>query len=525
MSTIKYNFDKILKEYNKQYGYTYKSPPKATNIIITHTTTTNVFHVTYEEKDGTRKNKKSLKDFLYRHVSCNISASHMWGIILSKEERKLNLKIEIWPSSKIRYAYLYSNYFLADTSNLGKSCMRQKDMQKALNFYVKNKVRIVVVVDSNNRIHARAVLWDNVESTKRKTSFGYLDRVYARTNTLLPLFYDLAEENKWKWYPTTTVNQMDKSYYKKDIIIDGMCHLPYMDTFRYLYPKDNLLTSSDALGIHRKSDSCITLHEHTNRGYYPALDPDRVVEACTSNFISKKDAVFVKRYDGYVLKASIVDINGVYYSKYDRKNITQTMLDGHILKKDLVNEIITNDTMSKATAVHSTEYDGYVHESNIIIIGDKIYHKKDTNLVCFDDKWYHISQCFVNYDREGMNKELAKQTYYIHYSQDYTPYWRRTRVNDRNSNYTGLSRKGDLIPKEHAIIAYDIVYNPIINNLEYQEVYCINGDNFIQLTIGDLIINSAGNKQHLKKFNNKWYIKQDFRLPDKKQLLFEFMEK
>jgi len=540
MSTTKYNFDKILKEYNEQYNCNYESPPKATNIIITHTTTTNVFCVTYEEKGGIRENKKSLKNFLYQHVSCDISASRMRSIILSKEEEKLNLKIEIWPPSKIRYAYLYSNYFLVDIGNLGKSCMRKKDMQKALNFYVKNEVRIVVVIDSNNRIHARALLWDNIESTKRKTSFGYLDRVYARTDTLCPLFYDLAGENKWKRYPTTAVNQMNKSYYKKGIIIEDMCHLPYMDTFRYLYPKDNLLTSSNTLGIHRKSDSYVALHEHTNRGYYPALDPDRVAEACTGNFISKKDAVFVKRYDGYVLKASIVDINGAYYSKYDRENIMQTMLDGYIFKKDLVNEIITNDTMNKLAGVHSAKYDGYIHKSNIIIIGDKVYHKKDTNLVCFDDKWYHISQCFVNYDRKDYNDELAKQP--IFFYSDLPETWIPN---------AAITRKGNLIPKERAIIAYNLVCvgmsreecaesfaqsNPKFDKdkflktcnkdiIRHQEVYCTNMDNLIQLTTGELIVNSVKNRKYLKKFNNKWYIKQDFRLPNKKQLLFSFMEK
>ena len=50
-------------------------------------------------------------------------------------------KIEVWPSNKIPYAYLQSNYYRKQ-GTLGNSCMRNKDMQKSLNFYVKNNVKI-----------------------------------------------------------------------------------------------------------------------------------------------------------------------------------------------------------------------------------------------------------------------------------------------------------------------------------------------------------------------------------------------
>ena len=151
---------------------------------------------------------------------------------MGKEEDSLSLKIVILPPNKIRYAYLESNYFAPNVGNLGASCMRHKEMQKALNFYVKNNIRIVVVIDDNNKIHARALLWDNVRSTKLKNPFTYLDRIYARSDELLSLFYDLATANKWKRYPSTSVNDADKNYYRKDIDAVGMCHLPFNDTFR-----------------------------------------------------------------------------------------------------------------------------------------------------------------------------------------------------------------------------------------------------------------------------------------------------
>jgi len=69
--------------------------------------------------------------------------------------------------------------------------MRGKDMQKSLNFYVKNKVKIVVVIDGNNKVHARALLWDNVKTIRSKDVFTYLDRVYANSELNVSLFYEL----------------------------------------------------------------------------------------------------------------------------------------------------------------------------------------------------------------------------------------------------------------------------------------------------------------------------------------------
>jgi len=413
----------------------------------------------------------------------------------------MKLKIEIWPPSKIRYAYLQNNYF-SGAGNLGKSCMRLKSMQKALNFYIKNNIRIVVIVDNDNKIHARALLWDNVKSVKLKKPFTYLDRVYANSDMLLSLFYDLAEENNWKRYPTTTVNEMNKNYYKKDINVVGMCHLPFMDTFRYLYPKDNLLASSSGLGINEKSDFHTSLNEHTNHGYYPDLDPDRVREVFTNSPISKKDAIFIKRYSGYVLKENIVNIRGVYYSKHDSE-LLKTKHDGYALREDTVNEIITDDIIIKATAVYSAKYDGYIHKSNVVNIKDVIYHKKDVDIVCFGGEWYHISQCFINYDRGAVNEEMAKQPvfFYGNLPETWIP-------------YANVTSRGDLIPKKHAIIAYDLAYSPMLNNIVYQEVYCTSSISLILLVTGELVLDSPENRKYLKKFNNRYYIKRTFKLSD-----------
>lgn len=492
-----YDFNEILKEYNKKYARRFKPPSKTYDITIKHIIKSNIFYVTYRVSSGVREGKKSLNEFLHFHVSTSINWSSFQDIMLSKEEKKLNIQIKIWPSSKIRYAYLSTNYAIKDVGDLGKSCMRGKDMQKSLNFYVKNNVRIVVVVGSKNKIFARALLWGGIKNTLTKKIYTYLDRVYSKSDALRPLFQKLIEDNKWEQYGSTSAGKAKSSWYKDNLDITGMCHFPWADTFKYLYYEDNLI-SSGPVPKQVKHGSYISLTTTSNRGYFPNLDPNRVKEVLTGNFISKKDATFIKRYKGYVLKEHIVDIKGNYYSSYDT-HIQSTELDGYIFKKDIVEEVLTKQPISKATAIHSTKYNGFIHKSNVVGIEGETYHKKDTNLTHFDGNWYHISQCVVNYDREERNKEAEKLLFCSLMPQNY-----ELRAN--------ITLKNGLIPKKLAIIAYDLFYNPLSNNIEYQEVYRTNKDSLVQLVTGELIVNSAENKKLLKKFNNKYYIRQTFKL-------------
>ena len=518
MPNKKYDFIKLLKEYNKKFGHDHKLHSKISKATVSYSASNGGFTVIYTYDDS--NHRYSLYDFIYYNVSSCPDISTLKSFILSKEEPTLNLRIETLPPNKIRYAYLYSNYFAPGAGTLGRSCMRHKVSQKSLNFYIKNNVKIVVLIGNNHKIHARALLWDNVKSTKLKNSFTYLDRVYARSDSLISQFYYLAKENGWKRYDGTSPGNAAGGLYKDNLDITGMCHMPWVDTFKYLYYKDGLAASSGRIDCVKHSNHYVSL-THTDGMiggvYIPDLDPNKIREAISGNYISKKNAVFIKRYDGYVLKKNIADINGDYYSVYD-EIVTSTKLDGYILKENSVQEVITQGKIDKTIAIQSVRYKGHVHKSNAVCIkntwpngDDEIYHKQDVDVVCFDNKWYHISQCFINYDRKKVNEELAKQPIfsYADLSETWIP-------------YATVERKGNLIPKERAIIAYDLVYNPMLDDIEYQVVYCTDTKKLTQLNTGEFIVNSSNNRKYLKKFNNKYHIRQDFKLSSKKQLTFDF---
>ena len=295
------------------------------------------------------------------------------------------------------------------------------------------------------------------------------------------------------------------------INIKDIYHLPYTDTFLYLFYKDNILSASRNNATERGvkySSKYLYLTNTSNNGYFRELDPNSVKEVITGNYISKKDAIKIKRYDGYVLKDNIADINGDYYSIYD-SNIINSTLDGWTLSCNIIEEAVTGETMDKNNAIFIDKYNGYIHKSNIVQLQDKMYHKKDKNIIFYaaTGEWFHISQCYVNYNREKLNKELAKQFLYTH---DF----------EHQNRMPGhiVFREGELIPKKYAIIAYNLTYDTTLNDIIYQEVYCTSTSDLISLTTGELIVNSDANRLYVKKFNGKYYLKKSFKLTDKSQL-------
>lgn len=546
MSKKRYNFFTILQELNKQYNSSYKISNINTAELTYNKQSDTFGSVFYTTSFSFDTEISSIKCFVYHYITTALpgsTASCIRSFIRSKEKTTTKLKIKILPSSKIRYAYLCTNSF-SGKGSLGNSCMRHKGNQKSLNFYIKNNVKVVVAIDDNSKIHARALLWDGVKSTQAKNSFTYLDRVYTKSDSLLPLFYDLAKENDWKSYGSSSAEKAKGYYYIDSICTNNIYYFPYTDTFRYLFYKDNLITSGTPDSIMKKikhKDYKIQLTVTSGGGYFQELDPNSVKESLTNHYISKKNAVFVKRYNGWVSKDNIADINGNYYSTHDNK-IVKSPLDRYILKENSVNEVLTNVIIDKTKATHLSKYNGYIHKTNIVCINDVMYHKQDTDIINFGDKWYHISQCFINYNREKWGVELATKQYHFWIDNEvFVPHPKNI-----------CTCTGGLIPKERAIIAYNIVCvgmpaknladshakgNPKFDkdkflkscgkdNLIYQEVYLSNKcqrTNYIILNTGIYIINSFANKQYLKKFNNKWYIKQDFEAPNKKQLEFAFV--
>ena len=519
-----FNIRPLLKDYNKTTGITYTIIPEiiAPTVYVDNSLTKDSFLTAkvYYNKNGSATYDSKIIPFL-KHFVRDEKANKItdktiekFMDFLTKKHSPPEIKLEIWPPNKIKYAYLHTHYFNGG-GNLGSSCMRNSDMQRSLNFYEKQGVQIVVVVDSNNKIHARALLWSNIYIYGKKDSkFMYLDRIYPNGGSSEKLFSKLIIKNKWKHYTSSSPGMAKKDMCLDNINMTGICHLPWADTFRNVYYKDKIVTSGvKPIGL--KFPNNIVQCSHTaDRGYHRELDPNSVQEVLTKNWVSKKDCTFVKRYKGYVLKKNIAIIKDVYYSKADNL-IVESKLDGWILKKNSVNEAITDDTMNKENGIELTCYKGCVHKKNILNIRGKKYHKKDKEVIKYEKKYFHISQCFINVSEKGKehNKLIPKQQTLIMYNLKMGGEYYGTLAVSRSDPHTTEE-------ENYKELAYKYK-----DKMVFVETYVNEKDAppYIKLVSGEYILKTDENKKFLKKYNGKFYIKSEFKLPDKNQMLFDFM--
>jgi len=312
-------------------------------------------------------------------------------------------KCVIWPATKIKYAYDEDNYLKPGVGILGKSCMRYKRCQRSINFYIKNKAKIVVITQGN-KIKARAILWPEVYVKDKVKPITYMDRVYHSEEDQLPLFYKFAVKNKWRTYygARGTDKVSHPLMWIEDINIKNIIYLPYMDTFYRLYRRPDGNTISNKT---KWETSYLELHRHSDN-YFRELDPNSIAEYSTGNYMSKKDCVFIKRYDGWVAKTNIIPIGTTYYSRHD-SSILECSDGTYCLRVDAVEECFTGGYMHRKNSVKLDKYNGYVSALNLIVINGEQYHKQDKLVVCYDDHYFLKKHCFKSENGNSIPKHRA----------------------------------------------------------------------------------------------------------------------
>lgn len=149
------------------------------------------------------------------------------------------VNFEIWSGSDIKKAYKSNNYhFAEDSSNpLINSCMN--DELHLVDFYTYCRdCKVVVLLDKENHILGRALLWEDTEGRK------ILDRVYYVYDKDYYKFLRLANESGW-YYKKRNISGGSPFIQKnKEISLKSEVRIPdafkfkddgfpYMDTFYY----------------------------------------------------------------------------------------------------------------------------------------------------------------------------------------------------------------------------------------------------------------------------------------------------
>jgi len=143
--------------------------------------------------------------------------------------------IEVVKGEDIRYWYDGENYSKGGT--LGKSCMKGKQHQKLFDIYVENPevCRMAIKRDDENpnKIVGRALLWNTNQGI-------YMDRIYTSDEHHRFSFIGFADSNNWitmdNYQDKLIVKLINKNFGDPD-------EIPYMDTFKYYYYKDNILSN------------------------------------------------------------------------------------------------------------------------------------------------------------------------------------------------------------------------------------------------------------------------------------------
>jgi hypothetical protein len=142
---------------------------------------------------------------------------------------------EVVKGEQIKNFYSEDSYF-KQRGELGQSCMRYDRCQDYFDIYVENTdvCSLLILKDPNelDKIHGRALLWILSDGAK------YMDRVYTTKQSIDIIFDKWAKENEYKLSYSNNSKKLSVNIEDKDYI-----KYPYMDTFKFYYPNDNILTS------------------------------------------------------------------------------------------------------------------------------------------------------------------------------------------------------------------------------------------------------------------------------------------
>jgi hypothetical protein len=171
-------------------------------------------------------------------------------------------KLKIVEGDDIPKYYLEDNYHHINgnrSGSLWNSCMRQRERNKFMKLYAVNpeKVKMLVFFSDDDKVRARALLWEDVRDHKDPTKqYKFMDRIYYVYDHDINFFKDWAKENGYlcKWdqsaktemlFDEGTGEPVKKSLY---VLLDNysMSYYPYLDTFKNFYEDKGRFSNSQS---------------------------------------------------------------------------------------------------------------------------------------------------------------------------------------------------------------------------------------------------------------------------------------
>ena len=170
-----------------------------------------------------------------------------------------NYTFKVVDGDEIAYWYNADNYSTPTVGTLWNSCMRYEDRLKYLDLYPKNGVKMLILLNSSNKLRGRALLWDKVSvsnssTTELPSEIKVMDRIYTIFDSDVNLFKRWAEDNGYvpKWHQNSKSHQI---FDVKGVPVVANCSLkldnfnlkyyPYLDTFPFFNKSGGVLYNSE----------------------------------------------------------------------------------------------------------------------------------------------------------------------------------------------------------------------------------------------------------------------------------------
>lgn len=168
-------------------------------------------------------------------------------------------KLKVISGNEILHYYLDTNYHAPNGSRMGtlwNSCMRYETKNSYMKMYAANvdKIKMLILLDDNNKVKTRALLWQGCTSLDGGQSYDVMDRIYSVYDHDVVLFKEWATKNGYLY-------KAEQSAYSEDSFIDKNGHniflslkinlesvkfkyYPYLDTFKYFSLSNKTLSNS-----------------------------------------------------------------------------------------------------------------------------------------------------------------------------------------------------------------------------------------------------------------------------------------
>jgi hypothetical protein len=233
--------------------------------------------------------------------------------------------------------YYNQNSYTEDAFNgseLGNSCMKYNECTDYIYFYSINEDVSLLVLksqqeDEEDKIVARALLWNLSECNNKGVTGKFMDRIYFTRQYEKELFIEYAQENKWFykkiqsdasnkiWNPNK--EEFEECLLKtKDTFKQNPTNeYPYMDTMKWFYVDRGFLANTPKF---KEDDEEVFFMEETGGGYHIER-PGKYIEYY-DDYISEDELVWCEYGDDYRIREDAIWLE--YEDQYATDDFART---------------------------------------------------------------------------------------------------------------------------------------------------------------------------------------------------------